>query len=30
VHHMAGLFGYEQARAMGERAAERWFAANAA
>ena len=30
VHHTAGLFGYEQARELGERAAERWFAANAA
>lgn len=30
VHHKAGLFGYEQARTLGERAAERWFAANAA
>jgi AcrR family transcriptional regulator len=30
VHHKAGLFGYEQARALGEKAAERWFAANAA
>lgn len=30
VHHKAGLFGYEQARALGEQAAERWFAANAA
>ena len=29
VHHKAGLFGYEDARAFGERAAERWFAANA-
>ena len=30
VHHKAGLFGYEQARILGEQAAERWFAANAA
>lgn len=30
VHHKAGLFGYEQARALGDKAAERWFAANAA
>ena len=29
VHHKAGLFGYEQARILGEQAAERWFAANA-
>lgn len=29
VHHKAGLFGFEQARALGEQAAERWFAANA-
>ena len=30
VHHKAGLFGYEQARILGEQAAERWVAANAA
>ena len=28
LHHTAGLFGYEQARELGERAAERWFSAN--
>lgn len=30
VHHNAGLFGYEQARQLGEQAVERWFVANAA
>ena len=30
VHHLAALFGYERARLLGEEAAERWFAANAA
>jgi AcrR family transcriptional regulator len=30
VHHQAVVFGYDHARAFGERAAERWFAANAA
>jgi hypothetical protein len=28
VHHKSGLFGYDQARALGEHAIERWFAAN--
>jgi AcrR family transcriptional regulator len=28
VHHQSGLFGYDHARALGERAVERWFAAN--
>lgn len=30
VHHQAGLFGYDHARALGEQAVERWFAANSA
>jgi AcrR family transcriptional regulator len=30
VHHQSGLFGYDHARALGERAVERWFAANSA
>lgn len=30
VHHKAGLFGYDPALALGERAFERWLAANAA
>ncbi len=29
VHHEAGLFGYEQARQLGERAVERWLSAHA-
>jgi AcrR family transcriptional regulator len=29
VHHQAGLFGFDQARRLGEQAVERWFAANA-
>lgn len=28
VHHKAGMFGYDQARRLGDRAADRWFAAN--
>jgi len=28
VHHKSGLFGHDQARALGEQAVERWFAAN--
>jgi AcrR family transcriptional regulator len=28
VHHKSGLFGYDHARARGEQAVERWFAAN--
>ena len=28
VHHQSGLFGYDHARLLGERAVERWFAAN--
>jgi hypothetical protein len=30
VHHKSGLFGYDHARARGEKAVERWFAANSA
>jgi len=30
VHHQSGLFGYDHARALGEQAVERWFAANSA
>ena len=30
VHHQSGLFGFDRARTLGERAIERWFAANAA
>jgi AcrR family transcriptional regulator len=30
VHHKSGLFGYDHARARGEQAVERWFAANSA
>jgi AcrR family transcriptional regulator len=30
VHHKSGLFGYDHARALGEQAVERWFAANSA